>query len=350
MENHWFRLGEHGRYSCSRMPFDIRELSPEHFVLLSGRLLQANGLSLDFKSPRSRDIGIDFVGSVTGVDHSPTYIVEVIATRLPVFPFARVRQAAEHLLRFQDLVGADQLLLIAGSGVSDRGRAELKHHDIELWDEAKILELLGHFPKVKAEFEALLTQYAKVQRRLLDPFASDQRGSDLASMLTALPAGRDHWREYEDICIDILNHVFQGMLGTPAIQSSSDDGLDRRDAIYPILNGNSSWEAIRSDCRTRMVVAEFKNYTDPPGQKEVESLQQYLFDKGMRTFGILCTRQLPSKQADIARRRVWVESNKLIVMFSDNELIEMLQLKAIGEDPTVIVDDQLNAFFLTLTP
>ena len=333
------------------MALNFRELSPEHFELFCGRLLQENGMTLDLKSPRSRDIGIDFVGSITGGDElSPTYIVEVITTRLPTFPFARIRNAAEHLLRFQELVGADELLLIAGAEVSPRGREELSAHGIELWDEVKINELLGYHPAVATEFESLVTQQQQVENRLADPFASDQRGAELERLLITLPPGRDHWREYEDICIDILNHVFQGMLGPPSIQSTSDDDLDRRDAIYPILTGNSSWDAIRSDCRTRMVVAEFKNYTAPPGQKEIESIQQYLYVKGMRTFGLLCARELPSDQAAKARRRAWMEFDKLIVMLSDAELIEMLQLKAIGEDPTAIIDDQLNAFFLTLTP
>ena len=330
------------------MAFNFRTLTPEHFELLCGRLLQANGLTLDYKSPRSRDIGVDFVGTVTGGDIS--YIVEVKTTRLPVFPFAQVRNAIEHLERFQDLIGSDHLLMIAGAGVNQRSRDELEKHGIELWDEQKIEELLGIYKEVAVEFETLTTHYENVQRKLADPFVSDARGAELAELLSKLPPGRDHWRDYEDICIDILNHVFRGMLGTPAIQSSSDDGLDRRDAIYPILNGHSSWDAIRSDCRTRLVVAEFKNFTDAPGQKEVESIEQYLFVKGMRTFGLLCSRKLPSEQASIARRRAWMESDKLIVMLSDSELIDMLQLTAIGEDPTAIIDEQLNRFFLTLTP
>jgi len=333
------------------MTLEFRDLNGEHFELLCGRLLQANGLSLDYKTPRSRDIGVDFVGSVSaGNGGGVTYIVEVITTRLPTFTFAQIRGAAENLHRFRDLIGADQLLLMAGSSVSARGRAELERYDIDLWDDSKIEALLSEYPDVASEFESLIRQYDKVQRRVVDPFATDVRGSELAKMLTDLPTGRDHWREYEDICIDILNHVFQGILGTPAIQSTSEDGLDRRDAIYPILNGNSSWEAIRSDCRTRLAVAEFKNFTDSPGQTEVESIQQYLFVKGLRTFGILCARKLPSDQAKIARRRAWMEFDKLIVMLSDSELIEMLQLHAIGEDATSIIDDQLNAFFLTLTP
>ena len=330
------------------MPFDFRNLTPDHFELFCGRLLQAEGFTLQAKSSRSKDIGVDFVATTDS--GKTTVIVEWRYIRLPTATFAHIRKGIDHLLRYRELVGGDRLLMIANSSVNARSRQGLEEHGVEIWDVDEINRLLTKHSSIATEFQGLTDQYDRLHQKIDNPFSSDERGAELAGLLHDLPPGNNHWREYEDICIDILNHVFNNTLGTPTIQSTSDDQLDRRDAIYPILNGNSFWDAIRSDCRTRLVVAEFKNYTEPIAQKEVESIQQYLFVKGLRTFGILCSRKLPSQSAKLARRRAWMEFDKLIVMVSDAELTEMLQLHAIGEDPSSIIDDQLNEFFLTLTP
>lgn len=124
----------------------------------------------------------------------------------------------------------------------------------------------------------------------------------------------------------------------------------RRDAIYAIRPGNHVWDALRTECRTRFIVAEFKNFEDGPGQKEVESLQQYLFPKAMRSFGILCSRKLPSESALLARRRAWVETEKLIVMLSDEGMIDLVNAKDSGNDPAEIIDAQLEEFFSVLSP
>jgi len=98
------------------------------------------------------------------------------------------------------------------------------------------------------------------------------------------------------------------------------------------------------------VVAEFKNGDSVPTQKEVESLQQYLWPQAMRSFGLLCARKGPSDSALLARRRAWVENEKLIVILSDSDLLEAINLRAAGGDASEIIDAQLEEFFATLSP
>jgi hypothetical protein len=174
--------------------------------------------------------------------------------------------------------------------------------------------------------------------------------AELQSRLVNLPAGKAHWRAYEEVCTDVLNLLFIPPLGSPAIQSRSGDGLDRRDAIYPIRAGAPFWDKIGSDFRTRMVVAEQKNFVHPIRQTEIESIAQYLFDDAFRMFGILCCRKAPSESALVARRRAWRESKKMIVILTDSDMLEMLELKAERKDPERIIELQLHAFFSGLSP
>ena len=98
------------------------------------------------------------------------------------------------------------------------------------------------------------------------------------------------------------------------------------------------------------MVAEFKNYSESIGQREVESIQQYLYVKARRMFGVLCTRRQPANSALLARRRAWVESDKLIIICSDDELKDLIRARSFGERPTDVFDAQLQDFFLRLAP
>jgi hypothetical protein len=144
--------------------------------------------------------------------------------------------------------------------------------------------------------------------------------------------------------------VFSAGLGIPEIQYRSDDGLDIMDAIFPIRSRGQPWASVRTDYRTRFVVAEFKNYSEPIVQRQVESLAQYLWHPAMRMFGLLVSRSAPSSSAVAARRRAWLESQKCIVFLEDDDLIEMLHSFEAGSDPFDIIDAQLEEFLRGLTP
>ena len=101
---------------------------------------------------------------------------------------------------------------------------------------------------------------------------------------------------------------------------------------------------------SRVIVAEFKNNSDPIGQREVESLQQYLFPGAMRAFGILCCRKPPSEQALKARRRAWMLNKVMIVFLHDEDLIDMVRKRSEKIDPMDGVDLQLDEFFMSLAP
>jgi hypothetical protein len=57
-----------------------------------------------------------------------------------------------------------------------------------------------------------------------------------------------------------------------------------------------------------------------------------------------------SKSAIKARRRTWQASGNLIVFLFDEQLTELLACKARGEDPTEVINEQLDDFFLALAP
>jgi hypothetical protein len=90
---------------------------------------------------------------------------------------------------------------------------------------------------VTQQFEELLQVQRKTESLIAGSIESpgdNEIAKQLIQRLEGIEKGRPGWRAYEDACIDILNYVFLPPLRTPRIQSSTEDGLDRRDAIYPI--------------------------------------------------------------------------------------------------------------------
>jgi hypothetical protein len=98
------------------------------------------------------------------------------------------------------------------------------------------------------------------------------------------------------------------------------------------------------------MVAEFKNFSEPIGQSEVESLQQYLLPKAKRSFGLLCSRQKPSDLALRARRRAWMIDENLILFISDDDMKEMVRRRADDDNPAFVLESQLGEFFVHLAP
>jgi hypothetical protein len=327
---------------------DFTRLSGEQFEMLCARLLSSSGYTVRRQEARARDIGVDFsVEDQTG----EVWLVEVKHFRRLRTSTAALRQGADQLRRSRELLSANGGILLVSMMLPAKLKTELEQReDIAIWDGRDIRRFLESNPEVEAEFQALLDAQPTIERMIAGEERLGDRATELIQRIEELPPGRETWRDYEELCVEILNYTLIPPFRVPVIQSRSEDGLDVRDAVYPIGNGNSFWDEIKRTCSTRFAVSEFKNYSESISQKEVEALQQYLFSKAMRNFGLLCSRGEPSDSAFRARRRAWMESDKLIVFLSDEDLKDLIRARSFGEDTTEIIDTQLDEFFLTLSP
>lgn len=327
---------------------DFTRLSGEQFEMLCARLLSSAGYKVRRQEARARDIGVDFsVEDQTG----KVWLVEVNHFRRPRTSTAALRQGAVQLQRSLELLSASGGILLASMTIPSRVKTELEQREqIDIWDGRVIREFLKSNPDVETEFQALLDAQSTIERGIAEEEPLDDRAVELIKRLEDLPSGRETWREYEDLCVEILNYALIPPFKVPSIQSRSEDGLDVRDVVYPIGNRNSFWDEIKRTCSTRFSVSEFKNYSESIAQREVEATQQYLFGKAMKNFGLLCSRREPSESALVARRRAWMEFDKLIVFLSDEDLKDLIRARSLGGDTAEVIDTQLDEFFLTLSP
>jgi len=327
---------------------DYSKFGWQEFEMLCARLLQASGYTLQRQGARSQDIGVDF----TFTDPSgETWVAEVKHITPPRTGTPVLRYAAAQLNSAKQLTGAKNGLLIVSILLPQNLKGDIEAREgITIWDSRSLNALLVNRPEVEQDYLLMLDAQAVARRGLEQPAPLDPRAQELIGRLEALPPGRESFREFEDLCVEIVNYAFFPQLGVPSVQSRSEDGLDIRDAVFPIAGDHAFWQEIKRTCSTRFMVAEFKNYTESVRQREVESIQQYLYSKAMRMFGVLCSRNQPSESALLARRRAWLETDKLILLLSDEDLKDLVRAKSYGEKPTDVLDAQLGEFFLRLAP
>jgi hypothetical protein len=328
-------------------------LQRPEFVRICHELLLARGFAV-VTDPRAEDLRIDMLCEATDGSR-----VVVDCRHHQWEPgWGLVRRTIDRLMRARVHFAAGRAMLLLASPLPDVLRREYSEHRhwLSILDVREIDVAVRQYDDVHRSASALIKAafgaFDGTQNQGLrnaSPFRN-RRVLELLLQLARMPTGRASAAAYEDLVVEVLNYAFYPSLGIPTQQSRSDDGLDLRDIVYPIRNQHWFWQEMRSCCRTRFVVVECKNHAEAPGQREVESLQQYLFDKAMRTVGLLVARQRPSPSALVARRRAWLEYDKLILFLSDDDLAELLLAKSRGEDPEELLDLQLDLFLGSLVP
>jgi len=175
--------------------------------------------------------------------------------------------------------------------------------------------------------------------------------NQLINRLSSLRSGLEDWRAFEDVGIEILSLLFSPhLIVPPVVQSYTEDKRERRDAIYRLASsGNVIWDQIRHDFATMFLLVEFKNSSYSPEPGDVAQIGNYLFRQAKRAFGILCS-HVPAEDAAIARRaKLWKEEEKLVLLLSKSDLIQMLQMKSEGGNPSEFIMDRISIFLRNLS-
>lgn len=174
------------------------------------------------------------------------------------------------------------------------------------------------------------------------------KAKDLADRLYSCPAGITGWEEFEDICIEILCYLFVPPLSLPKIQQRTYSGMDRRDAVFPNRNFNSSniWGQLLKELEARLILFEFKNYEkEEIGKEKVDQARNYL-TAPMGRLAIMCCNKLPNEAAHRRRNSIFSADKKVILFLTPNHLREMIHIKERDEDPADLIMDMVEEFYL----
>jgi hypothetical protein len=161
----------------------------------------------------------------------------------------------------------------------------------------------------------------------------------LLSKLKNCPKGIKGWWEFEDICIDIIDFVFKDSFRNFKIktQSRTYNNLDIRDAIVQ-NTGKDFWKELRSDYDAKNMVFEFKNLTNEFGKEELIQTSDYLDKESLGKVGIIFSRKGLSKAGVKKQGSLLTNAKKLILVLTENDLIDLVNKKLRNEEPEQILE------------
>ncbi|XPV70550.1 MAG: TIR domain-containing protein [Halarcobacter sp.] len=297
------------------------------------------------RTPPTKDGGYDFITktkNILGIEEKT--IVEARFYKNQKISIEVLRK----LIGISTIEKANNILLITNSEITKSSHDFLVQNtsNIIIWDRHKLIQKLFSHPHLIKEYFNKKTFTKKQKIKLIDKELENIQ--KLIKRLDECPEGKEGWKIYEDICVDILNYLFVPPLGKPKIQSRRESGIDIRDAIYPNRNSNENWKFIRDDYDAKYIVFEFKNYSKNGSEIDKSVLLQiddYL-KQTIGRFGIICSKKLPNQSGIEKRKDIFIEKNKLIIFLNNEHLREMLLRKYKNDDPSDVIIDLIDDFNL----
>ncbi len=108
------------------------------------------------------------------------------------------------------------------------------------------------------------------------------------------------------------------------------------------------WKSLKETYQAHYIVVDAKNYSEPLDKGPVIDITHYLKPYGCGMFGMLISRFGTSKAGDHAIREQWIGNGKMIVVISDEDVIEMLRIKKKDGPPEEIIRKKIAQFRLLL--
>lgn len=270
------------------------------------------------------------------------------------------KRALEYTANKGKGIGATKIVLAISCPMGNRfSNIAAKFPSVEVWDETKLFDMAASFPDILAKFEELFeTETSKNEENLsLNIYLSGtanatsraNRGKILADALLAIDPGRLMATNFESACIDALKYLFEHDLHGWHEQSRTIDNLHRRDLVCRILAKSAEvWRLMLEDLKSRYVVFEFKNYSNPITQNEIVTTERYLYPSALRKVAIVISHESCADSAKTVIAGAMREQGKLIIPLSVPELVNLLLSKDSGSDPNTYLFERVDEFLLGL--
>ncbi|WP_164829671.1 restriction endonuclease [Sinorhizobium meliloti] len=240
-------------------------------------------------------------------------------------------------------------IIVSLSGFSQSAKEVLQgKSNFRFWDESSLRDKAAQHQDLRQRLEGLLLGEPIDQEegqppsmvREADFLISQLKQHTLENTLT--PSA------YEKLCMQVFSHVFSPDLYGFKPQSETTDGANRYDFICRIKHGNTFWDAIRHDFRTKAIVFECKNYNEKITADQVYSTERYLFNGALRTVCFLISRLGPNEGCIRAAQGAMRESGKLVLLLSNQDLIDLLKLGAEIGGAENYLDERIWDFVVSL--
>ncbi|MGC1927341.1 MAG: hypothetical protein WA667_00070 [Candidatus Nitrosopolaris sp.] len=177
-----------------------------------------------------------------------------------------------------------------------------------------------------------------------------RRAKILGKKLECCKTGPDHWKEYQDVCTEILTYCLVPPLLNPLEQSTTSGHSHRRDLIFPFPKDiKDFWSFVQNKFHMSSgIIIDCKNYSKSLDENQVVITSKYLGVTKFTSFGIIVTRSGLNKNAKKRQVHLWTNEQILLLCLNDADLMKMLNVRENNDDPSKVVDQSLKDFLLSL--
>lgn len=160
-------------------------------------------------------------------------------------------------------------------------------------------------------------------------------GVNLIAKLDNCPEGEKDWANYEKIGIGIFKFLFEDNFKKYLSEEQIENDLKnhRRDLLVNnnYQDSSSFWADVKSKYQANAIIVDFKNYSRKLDSTTFFNVSKYT-KKNVGNFAIIFSRKGIDDTAKTEQKSLF-ENGKLVIVFSDEELKEMIREKIVGKDP-----------------
>lgn len=172
--------------------------------------------------------------------------------------------------------------------------------------------------------------------------------SEYRQQLAALKPGKSDWSSYQKLVGNILDALYVPPLEKTIIECSDEFKVNRRDFVLPNYCNSGFWHFLREQYSADYVVVDAKNYTNQIKKKEILQIANYLKKHGTGLFGMIFSRVGPAASARVTMREQWAVYGKLIVVFTDDDVLAMLSAASSGGNADTVIRQRIEEFRLKM--
>lgn len=197
--------------------------------------------------------------------------------------------------------------------------------------------------KAETDVGVALTSAAATSGRLIQ--------SELEHLKDSLPAGPEHFREFEHMVRVTFNFLFRGDLGEGRAQSRTepeDEGLEIRDLVFGNVASSGFWKDLKDKYEASEVVVDAKN-KELLTRDDLRQLYCYL-KPALGFWGFIVTRSEQPKLVHAFNRtlfRNFTQSRGLLILCVD-DLRRMVTVKNLGRNPSAYLQEKMSEFLRSI--
>lgn len=270
-------------------------------------------------------------------------------------PLSLYKKAIKKLINATDKKSGIPVFVV--SGLLERKEKEFlkQREDVQILDISNLLYSVEDNDKLTNQLISFLPYSVMdiVSQKCFVKIDSLQHGGYAKSLIKELElinAGRDDFNKYEDMCMKILQYIFEDDLTLWLSQAKSNEDLYRFDCLCRIKNNNEKefWTILERYFNTKYIVFEFKNYSEKISQREIYTTERYLYAKALRSVAIIIAKNDYDDNSVWAVKGCLRENGKLIILLNIEDIKKMYKMKEENDDPSIYLMNKLDRLLLEL--